>query len=60
MWLFALFVAVGVYFAYLVHVVRMQILHEVLTLIAALNQPELNVEKMKASVKKIKNMVKID
>jgi len=60
MWLFALFVAVGVYFAYLVHVVRMQILHEVLALTAALSTPELNVEKMKASVKKIKNMVKID
>ena len=60
MWLFALFVAVGVYFAYLVHTVRMQILHEVLTLIAALNLPELNVEKMKNSVEKLKNMITMD
>lgn len=60
MWLFALFVAVGVYFAYLVHTVRMQILHEVLALTAALSTPELNVEKMKMSVDKIQNIVKID
>ena len=59
MWLFALFVAVGVYFAYLVHVVRMQILHEVLALTAALSTPELNVEKMKNSVEKLKNMVNV-
>lgn len=60
MWLFALFVAVGVYFAYLVHTVRMQILHEVLTLTAALSLPEPNVDKMKISVDKIQNIVKID
>ena len=60
MWLSALFVAVGMYFAYLVHVVRMQTLHEVLLMTAALSTPEPNVSKIKASVKKLKNIVKMN
>lgn len=58
-WLMLFCVGVNLYFAYVVHVVRMRILEEVVRLNAALSSPEPNLKGVKDGVKELNRLVNV-
>ena len=55
-----IFIAMLLYFAYIVHAVRMKILQEVIYIRTTLSLREVNLNDVKSSVQKLENIVKID
>lgn len=59
-WTPIIFIGILLYFAYIVHTVRMKILQEVVFIKTTLSLKEVDLNDIKHSVKKLENIVKID
>lgn len=55
-----IFIGILLYFAYIVHTVRMKILQEVVFIKTTLSLKKVNLNDIKSSVIKLENIVKID
>jgi len=58
MWLFFFFIGINLYFAYMIHVVRMKILQEVVFIKTTLSLREVNLNQIKNSVNKVNDIIK--